>query len=229
VECNFSTKHYLETINTYLANGYRITPVSDFFRNNTYDKQILLRHDVDLSLDYALDMALLEKDNGIHATYYILLTSDLYHAASPKGRETIKKIKEAGHEIGLHVDSRYYLGLLEFEILSQLAEKSVTTWSSHLVNVTKSLSMPRDATKIPYKYLSDSGMNWREGCWCNHVNKFDKMQVLIHPEWHTVSPVGKRNRFEIIEDLKQEAKGTVSNSFAGFRDMVQEYIQTVKA
>ena len=51
-----------------------ITPVGDFFHHKTYDKQILLRHDVDLSLDHALDMALLEKDNDIHATYYILLT-----------------------------------------------------------------------------------------------------------------------------------------------------------
>lgn len=227
MECNFSTKHYLETINAYLDNGYKITPVSDYFHHKTYDKQILLRHDVDLSLDYALDMALLEKDNGIHATYYILLSSSLYTPLSPEGRGKVKAIREAGHEVALHVDSRYYLGVLEFEILSQLAERSVTTWCQHLITVTPQLQMPRDAAKIPYKYLSDSGMHWRENCWCTHINEYDKMQILIHPEWTMTSPAGKRTKFEIIEDLKQEAKGTVSKSFAAFRDMVQEYMQVV--
>ena len=228
MDCKFSTKHYLETVNEYRDNGYHIGPVVDYFRNKVFDKHLVLRHDVDLSLDYALEMALLEKDNDIHATYYILLTSDLYHAGSPGGREKVKAIREAGHEVGLHVDTRYYLGVLEFEILSQLAQRSVTTWCQHLITVTPSLSLPRDAATIPYKYLSDSGMNWREGCWCNHINKFDKMQVLIHPEWTMTSPAGKRNKFEIIEDLKEEAKGTLVKGFAEFRDMVQEYIQVVK-
>lgn len=32
------------------------------------------------------------------------------------------------------------------------------------------------------KYISDSNGNWREGCACQHVGKFDKMQILMHPE-----------------------------------------------
>ena len=38
------------------------------------------------------------------------------------------------------------------------------------------------------KYISDSGIvplsgqgRWREGCMCKHINKHNKMQVLIHP------------------------------------------------
>ena len=73
--------------------------------------------------------------------------------------------------------------------------------------------MPRDAAKIPYKYMSDSGMHWREGCWCNHIDKYDKMEILIHPEWTMTSPAGKRNKFEIIEDLKEEAKGSLVQGF----------------
>ena len=37
------------------------------------------------------------------------------------------------------------------------------------------------------------------------------------------SPAGKRNKFEIIEDLKQEAKGNVSDNFRQFRELVEEY------
>lgn len=229
MDCKFSTKHYLETINLYQDNGYKITPVGDFFHGRTYDKQILLRHDVDLSLDYSLDMALLEKDNDIHATYFILLGSSLYNTLSPEGRESIKTIRQAGHEIGLHVDSRYYLGQSEFFMLSQIAETTVTTWCRHLVNVTPPLDIPRDASKIPYKYLSDSGMHWREGCWCNHINKYDKMQILIHPEWTMTSPAAKRNKFEILEDIKEESKGTLVHGFREFREVLSEYVQTVKS
>ena len=222
--CGFTIKHYLETINLYRDNGYHIGPVGDYFHNDVYHKHILLRHDVDLSLDYALEMALLEKDNDIHATYFILVTSDLYSAVSPKGRERIKAIKDAGHEIALHVDSRYYMGTCEFTVLSEIAETTISTWARHLVNLTPELDIPRDAATIPnYKYLSDSAMNWREGCWCNHIGEYDKMQILIHPEWTMTSPAGKRNKFEIIEDLKQEAKGNVSDNFRQFRELVEEY------
>ncbi len=234
MECLFSIAHYLETINAYRDNGYHIGPVSDFFHNRLYDKQILLRHDVDLSLDYALDMALLEKDNNIHATYYILLHSDLYDALSPKGTERVRAIKEAGHEIGLHVDTRYYMGSMEFSILSEVAQTTVSGWAQHLINITPQIPKPmsynaRDTDKGGYKYLSDSGMHWKEGCWCNHINKYDKFQILIHPEWTVCSPSGKRNKYEILEDIKEETKGQITNSFRSFRDMVQEYMQVVTA
>lgn len=225
--CNFSIKHYIETLEQYRDNGYHIGTIGGYLRGERYNKHLLLRHDVDLSLHYALEMALLEKDHGIHSTYFILLTSDLYSAVSPSGRASIKAIKEAGHEIALHIDSRYFLGTSEFNILSQIAETTVSTWCRHLVNVTEPLDMPRDASKIPYKYLSDSGMNWREKCWCNHINEHYTMQVLIHPEWHTVSPTGKRTKFEILEDVKEESKGILVQGFRQFREVLSEYIQQV--
>ncbi len=229
-ECKFSTRHYLETISSFLDNGYHIGPVGDYFHDKVYDKQILLRHDVDLSLHYALDMALVEKDQGIRATYYILLHSSLYSPLSPEGRETVRKIKEAGHEIGLHIDSRYYLGPAEFSILEHIAQCNITTWCQHLITITPPLDMPGDAAKIPYKYMSDSGMHWREGCWHNHVNKqYDKLHILIHPEWTMASPSGLRTKWEILEDLKDEARDNLAASFRDFRELVQQYMQVVTA
>ena len=35
-----------------------------------------------------------------------------------------------------------------------------------------------------FKYLSDSGGNWREGHWGKFVDKFELIQVLTHPVWH---------------------------------------------
>jgi hypothetical protein len=35
-----------------------------------------------------------------------------------------------------------------------------------------------------FKYLSDSGGNWREGHWGKFVNEYELIQVLTHPVWH---------------------------------------------
>lgn len=227
MKCNFGIQHYLDTVNAYHDAGYSIGCVSDYFQNRISDKQILLRHDVDLSLDYALELALIEKDNDIKATYYIQLRSDLYNAMSARGAEIIREIKEAGHEIGLHVDSRSFIGSIEFEILARLAQCDITTWCHHLVTVTPSLDMPRNAATIPYKYLSDSAHNWREGCWCNHIDKYNQIQILIHPEWHMVSPTGQRNKWEILEDLQEAANRNMAVSFRDFRDIMKEYEQAI--
>lgn len=228
---NFSVKHYLDTLHSFLDAGYHIGPVGDYFHNDIYYKHILLRHDVDLSLDYALDMALLEKDNGIHATYYILLESSLYNTLSPKGRESIRAIRAAGHEIGLHIDTRYYQGAIEFSILSNIAGQTVSQWSKHLyINTPPAadilLKKEYGNAEVPinncYKYIADSGMSWRDGCCCQ--SKEDKIQLLIHPEWWMVSPAGKRNKWEILEDLKEEAKGTITQGFREFRELLNNRV-----
>jgi len=229
LSCNFGIAHYFETLNAYHDAGYSITPVSDYFQGHTFNKHILLRHDVDLSLDYALELALLEKDNGIKATYYILLHSGLYNSAEILGTEKIRDIRRAGHEIGLHVDSRYYLGQIEFSLLEHIAQCDVTTWCHHLVTLTPALDMPRNASTIPYKYLSDSGMNWREGCMCKHINEYDKLQILVHPCWHCVSPKGLRTKWEILEALGERASQELAISFQGFKQMVKEYQQELMA
>lgn len=224
--CSFSPQHYLDTINSFLDLGYHIGPVSDYFQNKIYNKQILLRHDVDFNLDYALDMALLEKDICVQATYYIQVRSDLYNALSTEGSRTISEIHNAGHEIGLHIDSRSYKGCIDFEILSQLARQDVIQWSKHLYTITP------DPTPIPdygnndiplkngYQYIADSAMTWRNGCFCEC--KQDKIQILIHPEWWMTRPSGEANRWEVLEILEEAARQQTAAAFMDFREVLKQ-------
>lgn len=220
MECNFSLNHYFKTLYDYINAGYVILPDAKVRRH------IHLRHDVDLSLSYALELAKEEQKRDIFSTYYIMLHSDLYNATSPEGIDQIQEIHRLGHKIGLHLDTRCHLSN-DFHTLSIIVGERVTDWRRHLVNITPEFTIP-EPRPINYKFLSDSGMNWREGCFCQHIGKYDKMEILIHPEWHIVSPSAKRDRFEIIEDIKAETKGTVSQSFGEFRDIVQTYIQEIK-
>jgi hypothetical protein len=101
----------------------------------------------------------------------------------------------------------------------------VTDWRRHLVNVTPEFTIPEPRPKN-YKYISDSGMNWRESCFCNHIGKWDKMEILTHPEWWAVSPTAKRDKWEIMNDVKEEAKGGLAKSFLDFRNLVEQYEQS---
>lgn len=57
--------------------------VKDYKRHN---RGLILRHDIDESIDFAYELYLAEKANGIKSTFYVLLTSDLYNPFSLKNR-----------------------------------------------------------------------------------------------------------------------------------------------
>ena len=217
-QCNFSLKHYFDTLYKYIDAGYVIIPDAKVRRH------IHLRHDVDLSLSYALELAKEEQKRDISATYYIMLHSNLYNATSPEGIEQIQDIHSLGHKIGLHIDTRYHLPN-DFQTLSLIVGERVGDWRRHLVNITPEFIVPEPRPE-GYKYISDSAMNFREGCFCNHVGKYDKMEILLHPEWWMTSPAGKRNKWDIMEDITQEAKDNIGISFHQFRDLVIEYEQS---
>ena len=224
-KCSFTPSHYQNTINSFLDKGYHIGPVSDYFQNKIYAKHILLRHDIDFSLDYALDMALLEKDMGVYATYYILTRSDIYNAASPEGARTIHDIHNAGHEIGAHLDSRYYLGAIEFSLLSDIAHQEVIQWSKHLYTITPDPVAPEYGNadiplKNGYQYIADSAMSWRDGCFCTKTG--NKLQILIHPEWWMVQPNGEANRWEVLEVLEAAANRKTAAAYMDFRNLLKE-------
>ena len=57
------------------------------------DTIFFLRHDVDISIKKAVEMAEVEQAAGLHSTYYILLTSPFYNAFSTDNIQRIKTIE----------------------------------------------------------------------------------------------------------------------------------------
>ena len=66
------------------------------------DGTVILRHDVDLSLDAALRMAELEHDAGASATYFLMTESVFYNLDSSEGVAAIARLRELGHRVALH-------------------------------------------------------------------------------------------------------------------------------
>lgn len=65
------------------------------------NKEVFIRHDIDVSLDLALLFAREEYRSNIHSTYY-LLSSSVYWKQSEEFLFKVKSIQDWGHDIGLH-------------------------------------------------------------------------------------------------------------------------------
>ena len=79
-------------------------PIMDFSEvNDEVDAFCVLRHDIEFSIDRALQMARIEhEDLNVHSTYTVQLRNNTYNALSQKNIEAIQEIESMGHYIGLH-------------------------------------------------------------------------------------------------------------------------------
>ena len=185
----------------------------DFVTFNDFSsqyKQIILRHDVDFSLDDALEMARSESTVNISSTYFFLLGSEFYNLFSAVGKSTLMSIIELGHKIGLHFDASIYDEsnvpskiLYERGILQDQAETPVKIFSfhrgsfSHLGTENGYFGMDGAYDKKFFRdigYCSDSEGRWRHHHPLMHpcVREEKSLQLLIHPIWWsseiTISP-----------------------------------------
>ena len=79
--CAFDLEHYRELIEAARAGGYRFA----FFDADPRRGDLLLRHDVDLSLRAALAVAELEAELEAPATYLLMTRSEFYNLDAPSG------------------------------------------------------------------------------------------------------------------------------------------------
>jgi hypothetical protein len=163
---------------------------------------VILRHDIDNSVEKAVKFAEIEAKLGVTSTYFVLMTSDFYNPSSRINLEGLRKIQKFGHEIGLHFDEMAYddledvIGAIQKEarLLSDILEIPITTVSMHRPS-QKTL----DANyEIPcminsygktffneFKYLSDSRRRWREPILDIIKNgQYDRLHILTHAIWY---------------------------------------------
>ncbi len=77
------------------------------FGDESSGRVILLRHDVDLSIAAALELARLSGRAGFRGTYFFRLRAPGYNLASAEGAEAIGEISHLGHAVALHWEPRH--------------------------------------------------------------------------------------------------------------------------
>jgi hypothetical protein len=177
MSCAFDLAHYRELLDAAEAGGYRYAR----FDAEPRPGDLLLRHDVDLSLEAAVELARLEHEQGAQATYFLMTESVFYNLDSQLGRDTLSALRDLGHAVGLHAvypravhDERFDAVVAWHNPDPEYVSEPV----DGLVNVME----PPWFT--PEKYRSDSNQHWRDGCPHDELRAgaFEWLQLLVHPE-----------------------------------------------
>lgn len=200
---NFSYFDYNQLLETITGQGYRIASFHDYGQQ---EKACILRHDVDLSISKAVELAEFEANRAVpvKSTFFILLRSDFYNPATLSNVLRLQRILGLGHEIGLHFDEKSYSdgcenGIIErvqseIETLQKILERPVRTVSMHRPSAKTLESNYRFDNALntyssvffrEFKYLSDSRMNWREDpIAAVKSNQYPRLQIVTHPVWY---------------------------------------------
>lgn len=73
-----------------------------------FNSGLIMRHDVDSSIDFAYELSRIERTNGVFTSYFFLTSSEFYNIFSKSYSKMIKRMHDDGFEIGLHFDPTIY-------------------------------------------------------------------------------------------------------------------------
>ena len=96
--CTFDLDHYRDLLRCIGMGKYRYAG----FDAEPVPGVVILRHDVDLSLEAALVMAELEAEEGAWSTWFLMTRSVFYNLASAEGARAIARLRELGHRVAHH-------------------------------------------------------------------------------------------------------------------------------
>ncbi|MBC7952301.1 MAG: hypothetical protein H7Z12_10865 [Rhodospirillaceae bacterium] len=166
---------------------------------------IILRHDVDLDVTAAFRLSEIEAEEGVRSTFYFLVTAETYNLAASSNRALLRRMADAGFEIGLHFDPQVYAEADEAElarraraegdILADIAGQAVNSVSLHNPSVHGRYLLLdgwanayEPAIFAPDRYLSDSRMRFgRDPLEFVTEGAGKVVQLLLHPLHYTQS------------------------------------------
>ena len=191
----FSLDQYKKIVFRLIENG--LTPTTDW-KGIASKNTLLIRHDIDFSVDFAHRLALFESELGVRSTFFVMLTSNMYNLISSKNQMLVKNMINLGHKVSIHFDPTAHENLDAFEYEKELFENifdvevdivSVHRPGSFLNNNNVSLcGIPQtysDAYFRNMKYLSDSGGRDVLPLISEYLadDRSQGLQLLIHPVW----------------------------------------------
>jgi hypothetical protein len=166
---------------------------------------LILRHDVDLSLEAALTVAEAEAEEGAWSTWFLMTRSVFYNLASSDGERAIARLHELGHRVALHavypdaeLDDRF---------------DAVFAWHNPdpgfmQAEIPGAVNVMSETFFDPDHYRSDSNQEWRHGCPHEQLAgaEFEWLQLLIHPEIWAFEGATMRETMESFLDANRAAR-----------------------
>lgn len=204
----------------YLKKNFSVTTIKDWDGSNS----VILRHDLELNIEDAYKIHLLEKECKVKSSIFVLTTGHSYNPASLKNRLMLKEIVKNGFEIGLHFDPTIYPPNenlqrkveLEAQYLSSIIGQKVISVSLHRPTLNKNRNKfplfknyhnaydPKIFS--PDRYISDS-----RGIFHKDIYQFvqkareETIQILLHPLHYMRKGKNYEDRLaSFLEDFCQE-------------------------
>lgn len=202
---------------------------------------IVLRHDIEFSIERAYNLSKIEKEQNITSSYFVQITNNFYNTFSEQNIDMLKEMIEDGHYIGLHYHRSNSLDICDVkediifqsDILSKFLDYKIDRFSFHrpLKEYLKMNLKIRDMINtyskeffcytenftddIDVKYIADSNHQWKYGTPSQKCfEKYKKIQVLIHPLSWTEEGSNHEQCFkEIMNEKRQELIQTIENEW----------------
>ncbi|MDR0221011.1 MAG: hypothetical protein LBI54_06375 [Lachnospiraceae bacterium] len=202
----FSYAEYTEIIHLIKATGL----AADYHRALTSGRFIIMRHDVEFSVERAFALSRIESGLDFTADYFFQWTNNNYNILSRRHTEMIRDMSARGHRIGLHFALN---GLTDMEEIRRQIRKEVDILSEMFGFPVRQFSIHRpsaevlqanikypdiinayqeefftyspdaaNAPHLPIKYLSDANHIWRYGYPdAATIGSHERLQILTHP------------------------------------------------
>lgn len=214
---------YRHILSDLIASG----KLRSYYEAQAEDAFIVLRHDIEFSVERAFAMSQLESEMGVCATYFVQLANNAYNVFSERNGDMLRDMYARGHEIGLH----YHIGRSrepetvrqEIEVQCGILEKMlgipIRSYSMHrpaaetnyyltdipgLINAYApaffSYKKTVDAdTELDVKYIADSQHRWNYGYPdADTLRTYPKIQLLIHPDYWSVTGLDTKDNFVLL-------------------------------
>ncbi|MDB4934356.1 MAG: hypothetical protein JWP87_1328 [Labilithrix sp.] len=201
-----------------------------------------VRHDVDVSLRIAGELARREAGWSVKSTYHVMIDSPFYDLRSDESAALLNDMQALGHEVGLHYDI-VARGMRDADRATREDDiaRACTTLERIMGAPVRSVSfhLPvQDLLRGPLRvagrvsgyaedlfrwYVSDSRARWREG---EPIASLDRprshvLQILVHPVWWGDESVRPELRLRsIVQGLAAERKVP----YGPLRDRMSDHI-----
>ena len=197
----FSLQRYGELVAAAKEGGYRFAG----FDEPPAAGALILRHDVDLSLEAALALAEIEAEAGAWSTWFLMTRSVFYNLASAEGERAIAGLRELGGRVAHHavwphvdLDDRF---------------DPVVAWHNPdpeymQAPIPGAVNVMEPPFFDPENYRSDSNQRWRHGCPHDDLERaaFEWLQLLTHPEIWAFDGATMRESMESMLDADRAAR-----------------------
>ena len=216
------------------------------------DDFILMRHDVEYSVERAFALSEVETEMGFSSYFFFQWTNNSYNILSKKNRDLLTIMHDRGQHIGLHfalngmTDMEVVRDRIRQEImmLGNMLGFPVDTFSIHrpskevlaenikfpdLLNAYQDefFTFAPDAgpeSDLAVKYLSDANHIWRYGYPDEEtIASHRKIQILAHPfAWTKEGSDNKENFRTLLEEKYAELFDSVDRECKDFQEYREE-------